>query len=434
MSARRSNPRGEDGDTLEAALRSLRGYEPIPTRAAREEVWGRLERGATRGTSWRLALPLAATAALAAVLGLSLRPTESAPRPGPGRVWVRAGAIVMEDGHEVAAGSILSTRARAEIQSERLLVVTEPGARLRILDVPPAPPSLEILAGAVEVELSPTVWTELHLGAARMRLLGQRVELSTSAEGTTVVARGSMAQLEAEGTRTQLREDAPLLLRPPAPAAPADALPKPAAVRVPAEALSVPSPASPVREVPKAPELAPAPRPTPPLAEAAPSPEQQLDRADRVVASDSARAESLAREVLERAPSPTVEARALAILADARRRQGAKAEASAIYRQVAEHESGGPYAEEALYQAARLYFEMRRTREALVVSREADARFPRGPLAPERHVLEAEVHWAAGDRAKAKAALVRGQRAAEEAQDQASAERIGARLRALERE
>lgn len=415
----------EDAARLEAATTLLRGFQPVSTQCAREDVWARLDRRSRRADwvrgGWSFAVAASVVFALAGLWTWS-RSGPEVPRPGRGLVLVESNGIVLEDGTRVAAGSILTTRERAEIRSTRVRVLTTANTSLRLIDVPDEQPLVELRSGEVEIELTPSEMTTVVTPTVRVRLLGARVRLEVNDERVALTALSSTLRVEINGKQQALESNQSLVLKTPE-----------------RERIVAPRVKEPAEVVPSRPLAPPAstmgsrlPTQPPPLAAPEPSVEAQLDRAHEMITRDATGAENLARVVLERAPTPKVEARALAILADARRRNGAKAEATALYRQVAEHDSGAPYAEESLYQAARLLFEMKRSSEALTVLAEAHLRFPSGPLAPERHALAADVHEANGARGKARAALVDAKRLAESAGDGASASRFSARLEKMD--
>jgi hypothetical protein len=79
----------------------------------------------------------------------------------------------------------------------------------------------------------------------------------------------------------------------------------------------------------------------------------------------------------------------------------------AAYRKVAEHERGAPFAEEALLRRAQILTANHMNDDALIALAAAQARFPRGTLAPERAVLEAKIHLAREDAGAAANALDR---------------------------
>lgn len=423
-----------DAARLEEATRALRRFEPKPTRDAAEDVWAHLQSPSLLSRFRPMMAPMAAAAMLLLITlgGLTMRrwTAHEATAPGRGRVFVEANAIVLEDGTRVEGGRVLHTRAPAEIRSARLTVHTEAETRVRLIDLPPEEPRLELLGGEIEIELQAAQLTTVVLGATELHLLGVQARIRTEARQSKLTAGDSALRVELEGRTENLAPGQSIILK--TQAAPATVVPTaepkaaPAAVTEAAPAAAAPS-SSKLGAVAASPTSAqPAVAPSAEAGEldSEHTPEAQLDLAHRVAASDATRAETLAREVLGRAPSPKLEARALAILADARRRNRANDEAAALYRQVAEHPSGAPYAEEALYQAARLLFEMKRHKEALLALTEAHRRFESGPLGPERHALAALIYEATGAYQEARRALEEAKGRAERAGDGASAARI----------
>ncbi|MEQ9497769.1 MAG: hypothetical protein RIT81_12945, partial [Deltaproteobacteria bacterium] len=128
----------------------------------------------------------------------------------------------------------------------------------------------------------------------------------------------------------------------------------------------------------------------------APSPEERLRIARKVVASDASRAAELASSVLDEAPAPSLEAEALAVLADARRRAGDAAQAAELYRALANHPAGAAYGEEALLQLALVSRDVGRLDDARRALELAAERYRDGPLALERAALGARLALADG--------------------------------------
>lgn len=417
-------------NSLEAATRALQRFDPAPAKGAAQDVWERIQSPSWLARRPAGFAPMVAAFAMALIIVIAGRlipwgAEHDSKSPGRGRVFVEASSIVLEGGSRVLPGSVLTTHAPAEINSARLSIHTAANTRLRVLDGPAETPLVEIYTGEVEIELAPGQMTTMLLPGTRLGLMGGRVQISVADGQSKLTAGESPLRVDLQGRTENLAPGQSLLL------APKKAAAKPTAADAPPER----APASPTSEavVPAAPKrdttlpMEPAPSAPDPV-QPAPTAEAQLDLAHQVAAVDATRAETLAREVLGRAPSPKLEARALAILADARRRNGAKDEAAALYRQVAEHSSGAPYAEEALYQAARLLYEMRRHKEALSALNEAHQRFDAGPLGPERHALAAAVYEATGAMDEARAELTQAKARAERAGDRASATRFQSQI------
>ncbi|MEQ8274384.1 MAG: FecR domain-containing protein [Deltaproteobacteria bacterium] len=136
------------------------------------------------------------------------------------------------------------------------------------------------------------------------------------------------------------------------------------------------------------------------------SPKERLRIARKVVASDASRAAELASSVLDEAPAPALEAEALAVLADARRRAGDDAEAAELYRALADHPAASAYGEEALLQLALVSRNVGRLDTARAALETANARYPHGPLALERAALGARLALADGAPGRAAAILL----------------------------
>jgi TolA-binding protein len=123
-----------------------------------------------------------------------------------------------------------------------------------------------------------------------------------------------------------------------------------------------------------------------------------LEAAKDALPSNAPRAAELAERVLGAAEKTTIlEAEALAVLADAERRQQRHPEAAALYLRVADHPAGGPFAEEALLQRALILAQLENTIEAIALLELAEKRFASGPTAPERAALLAQMLLQSGD-------------------------------------
>ena len=83
--------------------------------------------------------------------------------------------------------------------------------------------------------------------------------------------------------------------------------------------------------------------------------------------------------------------------ADSHRKKRELKAATALYAQIAEHPEGGPFAEEALFRKAELSARLGHLQDGLRALAEAERRFGRGELAPERSALAARIHLGRGD-------------------------------------
>lgn len=98
--------------------------------------------------------------------------------------------------------------------------------------------------------------------------------------------------------------------------------------------------------------------------------------------------------------SPTaedVDIEELSRRADEARRRGELEEAASLYARIAGHAGGTGYAEEALLRRARILHLLGRRADARSALIDAGARFPEGPLAPERGALSARLLLESGD-------------------------------------
>ena len=137
-------------------------------------------------------------------------------------------------------------------------------------------------------------------------------------------------------------------------------------------------------------------QPEPPMPESA---RMALVSAWSLLETHPEKAIAVARELSTQEVVPSIRVEALAILADGLRRTGQHAEAAAAYADVAAHPSGDPFAEEALLQRALILNErLHDPASALVALDEANRRFPKGPLAPERGALARRIHAQSTDR------------------------------------
>jgi hypothetical protein len=91
--------------------------------------------------------------------------------------------------------------------------------------------------------------------------------------------------------------------------------------------------------------------------------------------------------------------------ADAARRDGKPEVAAALYAEIADHQDGAPFAEEALFRKAELFARLGRVQDSLQALGEAERRFGRGELAPERSALAARIHLDQDDAVAAGRAL-----------------------------
>jgi hypothetical protein len=91
--------------------------------------------------------------------------------------------------------------------------------------------------------------------------------------------------------------------------------------------------------------------------------------------------------------------------ADAERRDGNNKLAAALYQEVADHPDGEPFAEEALFRKAELHAKADQMQAALQSLAQAERRFGRSELAPERSALAARIHLEEGDAIAASRAL-----------------------------
>lgn len=130
-----------------------------------------------------------------------------------------------------------------------------------------------------------------------------------------------------------------------------------------------------------------APAKAPPTAAKTEEDRAKVDTARALVRRDAQQAERLAEEVLERAPIPEVEASALMVVADVRRRANDPAVAARLYVRVVELPEGKKLHEEALLRNAELLTELGRVDGALAALNRAKALSSRA-LWPERLALE----------------------------------------------
>jgi hypothetical protein len=132
-----------------------------------------------------------------------------------------------------------------------------------------------------------------------------------------------------------------------------------------------------------------------------------LELASEALPNDAPRAAELAERVLESGAKGELEARALAILADAERRRGFARRAELAYARLRDHPRGGPYAEEAMLQRAMLLVELGERSGALEELSRLEGSHPRGATAPERVSLAAKLHLANDDAALAAEVILR---------------------------
>ncbi|MEQ9501158.1 MAG: hypothetical protein RIT81_30095 [Deltaproteobacteria bacterium] len=130
-----------------------------------------------------------------------------------------------------------------------------------------------------------------------------------------------------------------------------------------------------------------APAKAPPTAAKTEEDRAKVDAARALVRRDAQQAERLAEEVLEQAPIPEVEASALMVVADVRRRAKDPAVAARLYARVVELPEGKKLHEEALLRNAELLTELDRVDGALAALNRAKALRSRA-LWPERLALE----------------------------------------------
>ncbi len=117
------------------------------------------------------------------------------------------------------------------------------------------------------------------------------------------------------------------------------------------------------------------------------SQQKQVEAARSLVRRDAAKAERMAAEVLELRPAPKVEAGALMVVADARRRAKDAAVAARLYARVAELPEGRELHEEALLRRAELLEGLGDLDDALSALDRAE-RLDAHSLAPERAALQ----------------------------------------------
>ncbi|MEQ8276702.1 MAG: hypothetical protein RMA76_15235 [Deltaproteobacteria bacterium] len=130
-----------------------------------------------------------------------------------------------------------------------------------------------------------------------------------------------------------------------------------------------------------------APAKAPPTAAKTEEDRAKVDAARALVRRDAQQAERLAEEVLEQAPIPEVEASALMVVADVRRRANDPAVAARLYARVVELPEGKKLHEEALLRNAELLTELGRVDGALAALNRAK-RLSARALWPERLALE----------------------------------------------
>lgn len=130
-----------------------------------------------------------------------------------------------------------------------------------------------------------------------------------------------------------------------------------------------------------------APEKAPPTAAKTEEDRAKVDAARALVRRDAQQAERLAEEVLEQAPIPEVEASALMVVADVRRRANDPAVAARLYARVVELPEGKKLHEEALLRNAELLTELGRVDGALAALNRAK-RLSARALWPERLALE----------------------------------------------
>ncbi len=128
---------------------------------------------------------------------------------------------------------------------------------------------------------------------------------------------------------------------------------------------------------------------------------RQLAQARRALRAAPAEAIDLARGILDHASTESIEAEALAVLADGYRRSGRLEDAANTYARVAHHPAGEALAEESLLQLALLRRRQALHPAALSALEEAGRRFPAGMLAPERISLTVEILLRTGRREQA---------------------------------
>jgi hypothetical protein len=349
-------------DPLDQARAVLRRSEvQAPSLGAEARVRARL-----RGTldrrwyepTWRQVVP-ALVAMAAAWVGVAVRPGQAPPAAIPAQEF---------------AERPLPTPPRGALSSPSKDTFTGlhfgSSARYVLPEVGAARPVLRLEWGNVEVGLEPGETLGIETAHASISALASRFQVEVTAEETRIQV--------AEGTVHVQGPDAP------------------EQVLGAGQRLSVRA-----RQRPSAPAAK--------VAAPALEGEQRhtLAVAKQALAEDPPRAAALAEQVLGQAPGPEIEVQALALLADAERRQGAHRRAFQVYGRVARHPGGRGYAEEALYRQAALATELGQEQEALGPLKEAENLFPRGPLAPERAALLSRLELKNGHPERAAAALLR---------------------------
>lgn len=411
-----SDPRGLDP----RALRAARTYEPVPAPGAGARVWERVER--ERSEPWifrvRFSHAAVAVACAAAFVFFQLRPPAEEPD-----VW-----------QEVPAGRSM-TVARASVKTLAPSTVRTP-------PVTDERDVVQLVDGALSLAVAkraPGRSFVVETRHAIVRVVGTAFEVHASDSGTRVaVSEGIVEVTPRGGIARRLVAGQQVTVAPQLLAAKRPALEKAPVVKAPVEPEPEPEPAQArtnfVREkrvvkVKQKVKVRPAPAPTPaPKAapkvvakaeEKAPAEAEtieipgvseatkRLDEARSVVKKDARRAAEIATDVMENAPSPQIEADALAVLADASRRAGDVGAAARLYLALADHPNGHAYGEEALLRRALVLRGQGRIEEATSALERAHADYPNGPLAMERAALSARVALADGDPRRGAWALLR---------------------------
>lgn len=363
---------------------------PEATAEMRERVWANV--GRPRLFGWQpAAVALAAAAVVAAFFTVRPSPTETPP-PKP----ADAIAVTVRDGdvRRTPAGAAKLGAGWVEIA---VGPTTDP---IRAVETPDA---VFFGSSARFVVTADDAGTLVRVVAGRVRV--------ESLDGTPVrwVEAGHAAQIPSLRPAEERPEPAPRPPTKPAPARRTVVAPKKDPI----------GPAAP-GDAPRA--------PPPPVVEDTPTPpirnldhERRVRDARRAVVDDPRGASRIALALIEEAPAPVVEVSAMAVVADAYRRDGRANDAADWYQRVVRHPAGRAYVEEASLRRAELLLGLGRIDEAL---RALDVPSPTSTLLPERLAVRARAQTAAGDRSKATEAYDAAIAAARAAGDDALAETL----------
>ncbi|MFO0726156.1 MAG: FecR domain-containing protein [Myxococcota bacterium] len=444
---------------LKSSAEILRAYQPPMALGARARIWRGLEQPPREpSVPWfRWLAPVAGLAVAAGAL-LAVLVDRVPPEPVQAPTLVAGEVKTLDSSAPVPRGALplgtwVKTAEPTKVDLGRWKMDTQSGSVVHLAALERGNLDVRLFRGEASFavdRLNPEEVLLVTTRQARLQAFGSRVRVGADDEHTAIDVEEGRVLVYREG------ESKPVLLLPgqkleirahpsAAPSAPSAAAPAsvPPAAPIVAEPVSVPMPPAPAsspRVAPKAPvapsppSVAPAAAPlTPPPAPTVADSEAQLKVARTALKEDAPKAAQLATEVLSSNHDAKVEVEALLLLADANRRNGALHTAAELYLRAAGLPAGQAYAEEALEQRAELLVEIGDPGGALTTLRDADARFPSGPFAPERARMEAEIELSRGDRVKAIAALERAAARARAQGDLSRARTFEARADALGR-